>query len=98
MSRHRIAVAGRKGGVGKTTVTCGVASILASQEQRVLVIDLDPQSNSAYIIGADPTLPGTADLLMGKSPEPLSINEYLFVFPGGPDLMNHTIQPAIKKT
>ena len=92
MSRHRIAVAGRKGGVGKTTVTCGVASILASQGQRVLVIDLDPQSNSAYIIGADPTLPGTADLLMGKSPKPLSINDYLFVFPGGPDLMNHTIQ------
>lgn len=92
MSRHSIAVAGRKGGVGKTTVTCGVASILASLEKRVLIIDLDPQSNSAYIIGADPTQPGTADLLMGKSPRPISISEYLSVFPGGPELMNHAIQ------
>nr|WP_218080471.1 ParA family protein [Anthocerotibacter panamensis] len=34
-----VAVAARKGGVGKTTVACGLASVLAHQGYRVLVID-----------------------------------------------------------
>ena len=47
MNIPRIAVAGRKGGVGKTTISCGIASVFASQNKRVLVVDLDPQSNAA---------------------------------------------------
>jgi len=35
---YKIAVSGRKGGVGKTTVACGVASVFASQGQKVLVV------------------------------------------------------------
>lgn len=92
MSLHRIAVAARKGGVGKTTIACGIASVLASQSRKVLVIDLDPQSNSAYILGADPTKPGSSALLLGEAPSPLSINSNLAVLPGGPELMSHAIQ------
>lgn len=92
MIPHRIAVAGRKGGVGKTTITCGIASILASQKNRVLVVDLDPQSNTAFVMGADPTNPGTAQLLTGKMPQSLKVAENLYVLPGGPDLMSHPIQ------
>lgn len=92
MTVSRIAVAGRKGGVGKTTIACGVASILASLQSRVLVIDMDPQSNAAYVLGADPTKPGTASLLGGNKPEPLNVVDHLSVLPGGPDLMNHSIQ------
>jgi len=94
MSVTRIAVAGRKGGVGKTTISCGIASVFASQNKRVLVIDLDPQSNAAFALGGDPTLPGTAELLMGQKPQPIKINEYLDVMPGGPELGNHSIQSA----
>lgn len=92
MTQHRIAVAARKGGVGKTTIACGVASVLAKQGRKVLVVDLDPQSNAAYALGVDPTAPGTAELLMGNQANPLEANPGLYVLPGGPNLTNQTIQ------
>jgi cellulose biosynthesis protein BcsQ len=40
-----------KGGVGKTTLTCNIASYLSkSKKMRVLVIDCDPQCNSTQLI------------------------------------------------
>lgn len=93
MLKHCIALAARKGGVGKTTVACGLAAVLSSQKQRTLVIDLDPQSNAGYVLGVDPTKPGTAALLMsGTLPPPLAVSETLFVLPGGPDLTSHSVQ------
>jgi chromosome partitioning protein len=92
MITHRIAVAARKGGVGKTTVACGLASVLANKGQKVLVIDLDPQSNAAYVLGTNPTAPGTAELLTGGMPIPLEASPGLYVLPGGPDLTGHNIQ------
>lgn len=92
MIQHRIAVAARKGGVGKTTVACGLASVLADLGHRVLVVDLDPQSNAGYVLGTNPTSPGTAELLSENSPTPLEASPGLYVLPGGPDLMGHNIQ------
>ena len=43
----------QKGGVGKSTITCNLAAISASQGLRTLVIDLDSQGNSTRYLLAD---------------------------------------------
>jgi chromosome partitioning protein len=50
MSGYIISVVNAKGGVGKSTVACNLGAALARQDQRVLVIDMDPQGNSTSIL------------------------------------------------
>jgi chromosome partitioning protein len=65
-----IAIANQKGGVGKTTTAINLAASLAAAEQRTLLIDCDPQSNTTAGIGF-PKDPGRRSLynalILGES-------------------------------
>ena len=78
-----LVVFNQKGGVGKSTITCNLAAISASQGLRTLVIDLDSQGNSsAYLLGAAPapTQPGLAHFFeqtLGFSLRPLPPSHFV---------------------
>ncbi len=56
-----------KGGVGKTISTVNIAAELGRQSKKVLVIDLDPQSNTTkYLNMYDPNVKGSYEVLSGE--------------------------------
>ncbi|HEX9840799.1 MAG TPA: ParA family protein [Anaerolineales bacterium] len=50
---YTIAVSNEKGGVAKTTTTLSLGAALAELNHRVLLIDLDPQSNLSLALGLE---------------------------------------------
>ncbi|MBK5222973.1 MAG: ParA family protein, partial [Acidimicrobiia bacterium] len=100
-----LAVVNQKGGVGKTTVTLGLAAAASLTGQRVLVVDLDPQANATTGLGVfDP--PHTVDHVLAED-RPGSIADILVpagwpaivgtppdVAPSSPSLANREPQLA----
>ena len=62
-----ITVTNQKGGVGKTTTTSSLAVILKHKGYKVLAVDMDPQGNMSFCLGADTVMNATIyDVLRGE--------------------------------
>jgi len=92
----------KKGGVGKSTITCNLAAISASKGKKTLVVDLDTQGNSShYLLGdkAEEITTSLADFYAGTlsvSLFPKDFSEFiyptnvpnLYIMPSHPEMDN----------
>ena len=93
-----IACANQKGGVGKTTTVINLATYLALEGRRILVVDLDPQGNATSGLGFDRAAAQASiypSLVDGLSPrglvKPTQIDG-LWLIPSGRDLAGAEVE------
>ena len=95
-----VAISNQKGGVGKTTTAVNLAASMAVAEQRVLLVDLDPQGNASSGVGVTdrdaprsvyPVLFGEATIAEIKQATELP---YLEVVPAARDLAGVEVEMA----
>ena len=87
-----LAIANRKGGVGKTTTTVNVATAMAAAGKKVLLVDFDPQGNASTSMGIDKkgSMHSSYEVLLGgcKLTEAVVWTEVpnFSIIPSSPDL------------
>jgi chromosome partitioning protein len=91
-----VALANQKGGVGKTTTAINLGASVAACERRVLLVDLDPQSNATSGIGVIEADPSMYDVLIENMPlkeiiRPTEIPT-LFLAPSSVDLVGAEVE------
>lgn len=91
-----IAAAVIKGGTGKTTTCAALAQAAAADGKRVLAIDLDPQANLTFSLGADQNKPGGYQLLNGTPAEQLiqKTAQGIDAIAASPDLATEKTKPG----
>ena len=88
-----------KGGTGKTTTCAALAQAAAAAGKKVLAIDLDPQANLSFFIGADQNAPGSYELLHGAEPAEViqATQQGIEAVTASPDLATERTTPASAK-
>lgn len=61
------AIVNQKGGTGKSTTAAILAQAAAHKGKKVLAIDLDPQKNLTYSLGADSNQKGSYEVITGSA-------------------------------
>lgn len=88
-----IAISNHKGGVGKTTSALNVGVGLSLLKKKVLLIDLDPQSNLTESLGIEEPEHSIYDALTGEIPlTAMKISDTLYIVPSTIDLTGAEIE------
>ena len=74
---NSIVVTNQKGGVGKTTTTAALGTILAEQGWNVLLVDLDPQASLTQMFGVNADGRSLAEVLGGAQEGTLCLREII---------------------
>lgn len=91
-------IVNQKGGVGKTTTSINLGAYLGMNQQKTLVIDLDPQANATSCVGVDrhTVKSGTYEVLIGAIPPQEAILHNsrfkLSLMPSSPNLSGAEIE------
>ncbi|MCM8772560.1 MAG: AAA family ATPase [candidate division WOR-3 bacterium] len=102
MEMKIIAFSNQKGGTGKTTICVNLAAGLVKLNERVLIIDLDPQGNSTVSVGINlkPDDLTVREFILGEARiEDVMVDSYmadLSIIPSNPDLAHVEIEIANK--
>ena len=93
-----IIVTSLKGGVGKSTVSSAMASVIAhTYNHKICGIDGDETGSLTKNLGGDLSLPGTAHLLcksLGDEAQLQEFDDYLAVYSGNEYLLDRKFRPS----